>query len=1050
MKAVKIISIVLASLIAIVGIAVGILMYVVFTPAQLTSAVNKYAKELIICDYHLGQIDLTFVSTFPEFGLRADGLVLVNPTEGAPSDTLLEAKKVVARINLMELLNEGQINVHEVTLEEVSANPYIGLDGVTNFDILKTEEDTTESDSSSFIKGIKFEDLNVKLEAKQIAFVDERDSIHTTLHHADITLSAKEMENEQVAGTLDVELPNLTLAYKGVDYATQANIKLHAPYHLQMQLEGLSDLQAATVHLEDATLAVNEFTVDVEGQATVLPTIDTDLKLSTNQWHLSDFLAIVPAEVFTMPEDITADGDITLVATVKGEYNDSTMPLVDAHIELENATGAYAGLPYTLENVSGDVSAHVDLNNEVLSEARVNAFSAKIKNSSVTATGTVSDLLNSMLLDLVLDIDLNIPDAAYFFPEGLTATGRAKGPLKAKITLDDLSNLQLAKGTISSNLNITSLHAKLDDMKVDAKTADLAFNIPNQLAKKSHKTVNFLDGTLKLSNLQYEQDGSLKAQLGKTDIALQVSDILSDDEIIYADLGVKSARLDGTMSMKNDDGTTSKAVVKSDNPNISAYVEYDTKDNSGNLPAVTASFKMGNLDASLDTITAYLTAPEGTAAITSSQRGKVQPKLSAKIKAQDLEAEMGDETRVETSTISVAAAAQHTNNTENILLEWQPKLEVNLQKGVATVPGFEPIIKIPQIKFHYSNEDFLIDTSRIELGKSDFCLSGKVDNIGPFLKKEEDLKGVLNFTSNHTDVDELLGYVSGFGDEEEDEPAATTEATTETSNPFMVPKRVDLTLNTHIKDADAYGQHVRNLAGRVYIKNAVLVVEEMGFVCDAAKLQLTAMYKSPRKSNLFVGFDYHMTDINIKELVDMIPQVDEMFPMLRSFKGAANFHLAAETYMKSNYDLKPSTIRGAMSVDAKDLTLLDGETFTTIARLLTFKKQTENKIDSISAEAALYKNQIDIYPFLITCDKWMGAVGGKHNLDGDIDYNVNVLAPIYLGVHVGGTLDDLDIKLAKCVYAQDFRPLFHREVDTTAANIRKLIKQSLEKGTEQK
>ena len=75
----------------------------------------------------------------------------------------------------------------------------------------------------------------------------------------------------------------------------------------------------------------------------------------------------------------------------------------------------------------------------------------------------------------------------------------------------------------------------------------------------------------------------------------------------------------------------------------------------------------------------------------------------------------------------------------------------------------------------------------------------------------------------------------------------------------------------------------------------------------------------------------------------------------------------------------------------------------------------------------------------------MVALGGQHNLDMTFNYDINVLSPIYLGVNVSGNLDDLNIKLAKCKYAQDFKPLFHRKVDTQTAELRAMIRKSMQK-----
>ena len=167
------------------------------------------------------------------------------------------------------------------------------------------------------------------------------------------------------------------------------------------------------------------------------------------------------------------------------------------------------------------------------------------------------------------------------------------------------------------------------------------------------------------------------------------------------------------------------------------------------------------------------------------------------------------------------------------------------------------------------------------------------------------------------------------------------------------------------------------------------------------------------------GMDYHMIDVDIDELLTMIPNLEEMVPMLSSFKGAAEFHLAAETYLNSQYQPKMSTLRGAASLTGKDLVVLDGETFDKISKLLLFSKKTENKIDSINAELTIYKNQIDVYPLCVQMDNYMVALGGRHNTNMTFDY--------------------------KCKFAQDFKPHWYQKVDNQSRELRERIKQSMEK-----
>ncbi len=206
------------------------------------------------------------------------------------------------------------------------------------------------------------------------------------------------------------------------------------------------------------------------------------------------------------------------------------------------------------------------------------------------------------------------------------------------------------------------------------------------------------------------------------------------------------------------------------------------------------------------------------------------------------------------------------------------------------------------------------------------------------------------------------------------------------------------------------------------------------------------MYRTPRKNHLYLGLDYHMLDVEIGELLTMIPDIDSLMPMLRSFGGKGEFHLAVETYLDSLYNIKRSTLRGASSIRGNNLVLMDGETFSEIAKKLNFNKKTENIVDSLSAEFTIFRNEIDVYPFLIVMDKYKAVIAGRHNFDLSFDYHVSVVdspLPIKLGLDLKGNMDDLSYSLAKCKYAEYYRPASRRVVENKQLELRKMIRETL-------
>ena len=1027
----KIFGITLGSVVGVALVAVLVVIYMVFTPKRLTPIVRSVVDDYVACEHEVGEVDLTFFSTFPEFGLRIDGLYLVNPMPGAQSDTLLAAPEVVARVDVKKFLKEKALDVHELSLKQAEANIFINEAGKSNIDVFVLPEDTTEDDTTAF--SLPFDKLNVEaltLTAPVITFVDKKDSIEASLRNT--TLSADADGWEDIGVLLSADYASATIGEE--QYADSIAVRIESR-HTGVNIDSLR------FTLRDARLSLNEFDIALRGEVAIPDDdIRIDADIQTGEWDIPALLNLLPESITNLLQGIDIDeAKARLQATVAGVYNDSTMPLIDASLSLTEGKAAYMKVfPYRISDIGVEADAHIDLNKKQESAVKINRLHARTGKTTIDAEGNISELLDDMLCDVSAKLDVNLPEfKRYLESDGIETDlqGRAKGSAKAKIRMSDLSDMKLAKGSISGNIDLTELHVTYDSILLDVPKTNLRFNIPNR--QPSRKQVSWIDATLSPESVKAEMTDLVRADLGSSTIRLQASDVLQKSNMLYADLGLQTERLEAELDSM---GATLQQ------PELTAAVDYNMKDTK-QVPTVDATLKLNDIAGYYDNIQAHLGKSTLKAALSPSSNDRTQPKLHASLNTASLKATMGDDVKAQTGALAVTADAVRDPKKENMLLQWNPRLKVDLCDGEAELTSFAEEIIIPQISFDYSNKVFNISRSNINIGNSDFSLRGEVRNIGKWLDKEGNLEGELAFTSQHTDVNELMALTSADSGTEEtkEEAEAAMTAEDKEANPFLVPKDVDLTLTTDIREAVVFDQLARELGGKLYVKDGVLVLEEMGFICNAAKLQLTAIYKTPRRNHLYAGLDYHMVDINMQELVNMIPQIDTMMPMLRSFRGNGEFHLAAETFLTANYDPKWSTARGAVSITGKDLVLLDSETFGKIAKILMFNRKTENLVDSISVQATLFKKEIDIYPFCMSIDKYMAAAGGRHNLDMSFDYHISLLKPLYIGVDVQGTFDDLKIKPVKCRYAQDFRPIIRKDVETQNATLKKMINETLKR-----
>jgi hypothetical protein len=162
--------------------------------------------------------------------------------------------------------------------------------------------------------------------------------------------------------------------------------------------------------------------------------------------------------------------------------------------------------------------------------------------------------------------------------------------------------------------------------------------------------------------------------------------------------------------------------------------------------------------------------------------------------------------------------------------------------------------------------------------------------------------------------------------------------------------------------------------------------------------------------------------------------------------------------MDSGYNVKYSTLRAASSIHGENLVLMDNSTFSEISKLLRFKNRERNVIDSLSVEVSVFKNKIELFPFLLSIDRYQVAMGGLHWLDMNVDYHISVLRspiPARLGVDIKGNMDNIiarpvkHVKLVKPRYAETFIPEKRGTTQSAEEEIRNQIRASLRKAAEE-
>ncbi|MBR1922759.1 MAG: hypothetical protein IJ838_03285 [Paludibacteraceae bacterium] len=337
------------------------------------------------------------------------------------------------------------------------------------------------------------------------------------------------------------------------------------------------------------------------------------------------------------------------------------------------------------------------------------------------------------------------------------------------------------------------------------------------------------------------------------------------------------------------------------------------------------------------------------------------------------------------------------------------------------------------------NDDTLsLNSLRLRVGRSLVSLKGDVYNWRRYLLRGRTLRADLSLTSPRIDLNQLTRALRRQQEKIEQldslQMAQNMEALTDsaafaanvdtvsaeadsTASLIVIPRNLNISFRANVDTIIFSEMRLNDFTGNVRLNQQVLTITKMSTSTKVGKMVMNMSYACRDTTQAAAAAAISMDSVQIGELVEALPELDSVMPMLRSFDGSVSLDAAARLRLNSDMSINMPSINAGAWLRGRDLVLLDGETFSEIAKLLMFSKKTRNNIDSLSVEALVENNEVQIFPFMLTLDKYQVGVGGVQGLDESFNYHISVFKPLHLGLDVyGKDFDHIRFKLGKAQY----------------------------------
>lgn len=443
-------------------VVVAFVINYVFTPDKLTPIVLNVANRSLDADLKVESVELTFFSTFPQFGLKVDEGFLVskvlNDSLPQKTDSLLAFKECVLIVNPLDYFLKNKISVYNLSLKNVAVYAYRNKTGKANWEIVKTSSDTlaVEKDTISQNKFDSEIDIRqVELEHANLIFDDRNTEVYSRIDDVDLRLK---LALTKGISSLGVEFEN-----KNILFWQQGELLINkVAASLQTDIE--IDRSTALWTLKNTGLTINGIRLDVNGELkrdTVTKMVGVNLKYGLHAPSMETVMNMIP-EAYVKRGQISAKGEVKVDGTLEGNYGNKQLPAVSLNIKINDASARYEGLPYGIDNFTADFESYIDLMRRNPSFLNLKILHFEGAHTKILADAKVEDLLVDPLITLHTESTVDLDALAKTFPlqENVTIRGKLDAGLNLKCRLSSLKKQDIGRIRLGGRLALKDFELK--------------------------------------------------------------------------------------------------------------------------------------------------------------------------------------------------------------------------------------------------------------------------------------------------------------------------------------------------------------------------------------------------------------------------------------------------------------------------------------------------------------------------------------------------------------------------------------------------------------
>ena len=310
-------------------------------------------------------------------------------------------------------------------------------------------------------------------------------------------------------------------------------------------------------------------------------------------------------------------------------------------------------------------------------------------------------------------------------------------------------------------------------------------------------------------------------------------------------------------------------------------------------------------------------------------------------------------------------------------------------------PSLTRKILIPEGMLTFTPQVINLSSMNVNIGQSDFRLSGRITNYLNYMLKDGTLTGNLQLNSSLVNLNELVRLQVVKDTVTEPQTPQTAHLSEDDSTNqmevlvFDVPVNIDFTFHSGIQRMIFDRLPLTDVSGLITARDGKLTLDGLNMHIFDGEMRLTGSYENTPENKPLFDFGFDLLKIDIPKAYQTLTSVQRMLPIARRSQGKFNTNLKVNGQLTPAFNLLTTSIDGSGFISTENLQIIESPLFSQLKGLLKPERMTNVKVDDFRASLEVVDGTIQLKPFTTRIAGQETTISGNLNAENLVDMRLD-------------------------------------------------------------